>query len=144
MPIMKNKGINIFLILVTVALLVLFGFYVRIGATADAVVVLKTAGMNCSSCAGKITNALETQKGVAATEVDLDGGWVIAGYDSKQVKPESLAEKVSGTGFASRIQAVLTPEQFRQITGRDIGRQAKKSGCCGGKGGGCGSKNNKG
>ena len=140
---MKNKGINIILILLTLALLAVLGFYVRIGATADAVVVLKTAGMTCDSCAGKITKALETQKGVATTEVDLDGGWVIAGYDSKQVKPETLAEKVSGTGFASRIQAVVSPEQFRQITGRDIGRQAKKSGCCG-KGGGCGSKNNKG
>ena len=127
-----------------VALLAVFGFYVRIGATADAVVVLKTGGMTCASCAGKITKALEAQKGVVAAEVDLDGGWVIAGYDSKQVKPESLAEKVSGIGFTSRIQAVLTPERFRQITGRDIGRQAKKSGCCGGNGGGCGSKNNKG
>jgi copper chaperone CopZ len=140
---MKNKGINIILILLTLALLAVLGFYVRIGATADAVVVLKTAGMTCDSCAGKITKALETQKGVATTEVDLDGGWVIAGYDSKQVKPETLAGKVSGTGFASRIQAVISPEQFRQITGRDIGRQAKKSGCCGNKGGGCGSKNNK-
>jgi periplasmic mercuric ion binding protein len=124
-PIMGNKGINIILILVTVALLAVLGFYVRIGATADAVVVLKTAGMTCANCAGKITKALEAQKGVATTEVDLDGGWVIA-------------------GFASRIQAVLTPEQFKQITGRDIGRQAKKSGCCGGKGGGCGNKYNKG
>jgi hypothetical protein len=34
----------------------------------------------------------------------------------------------------------LTPEQFKQATGRDIGKKAEPgSGCCGSKGDGCNS-----
>jgi hypothetical protein len=76
---------------------------------------------------------------VAATEVDVKGGWVVVGYDTKTVKPEILAEKVNSAGFASGVYKILTPEQFRQITGREIGQKAASSpGCCGQ--GGCGSK----
>ena len=97
--------------------------------------------MTCGSCSSKITTALESLKGVAVTEVDVEGGWVVVGYDTKTVKPESLAVKVRGTGFGSSVHVVLTPEQFKQVTGRDIGKKAAAgAGCCGGKGGGCGSK----
>lgn len=137
---MKNKIINSILITGAIALLVFFSFYVRIGATADSVVVLRTSGMTCSSCVGKISKTLSSCRGVAACEVDLAGGWVIAGYDSTKIKPEALAEKVSGIGFGSRIQTVVTPDQFKQITGREIGQNAANSGCCGANGGGCGSK----
>ena len=98
------------------------------------------AGMTCGSCSDKITKALDALQGVAVTEVDVEGGWVIVGYDTKSVKPESLAEKVNGAGFSSNVHLVLTPEQFKQATGRDIGAGAPpSSGCCGSKGGGCGS-----
>ncbi len=73
-------------------------------------------------------------KGVAATEVDVNGGWVIIGYDTKDIKPEVMAEKVTVAGFNSNVQDVLTPDQFKQITGRDIGRNAQPSGGCGGCG----------
>jgi copper chaperone CopZ len=107
--------------------------------TADSVAVLKTTGMTCASCSGKVTSALESVKGVAVTEVDVDGGWVIVGYDTKSVKPESLAEKVSGTGFNSKVAEVLTPEEFRQRTGRTIGQNTESSsGCCGKDGCGTG------
>jgi copper chaperone CopZ len=115
-------------------------FYVRVGATADSVAVLKTTGMTCGSCSSKITKALETLKGVAVTEVDVEGGWVVVGYDTKTVKPDALAALVSNTGFGSNVHMVLTPEQFKQVTGRDIGAKAiRSSGCCGSKGVGCGS-----
>ena len=123
-----------------VTLLVVLAFRVRVGVSADSIAVLKTTGMTCGSCSDKITKALESMKGVAVTEVDIEGGWVIVGYDTKSVKPEALAEKVNGTGFGSNVHDVLTPEQFKQVTGRDIGKKASAgSGCCGGKGGGCGS-----
>lgn len=129
-----------FLVIAAVTLLVFFGFRVRVGATADSVAVLQTTGMTCGSCSGKITKALESVKGVAVTEVDVSGGWVIVGYDTKVVKPETLAERITGTGFNSKLSEVLTPEQFRQITGRNVGQNAApSSGCCGGKGGGCGA-----
>lgn len=139
---MNTKRISIsFLCLTVVTLLVVFAFRVRIGATADSIAVLKTSGMTCGSCSSKITRALESLKGVAVTEVDVEGGWVVVGYDKKDVKPESLAAKVNDTGFVSNVQAVLTPEQFKQVTGRDIGKKTStSSGCggCGSKGGGCG------
>jgi mercuric ion binding protein len=132
--------INSIIITVAAVFLVTLAFHVRTGATADSVAVLKTTGMTCGSCSSRITAALEAQKGVAVTEVDLEGGWVIVGYDTKAVTPRTLAEKVSGTGFGSDVHQVLTPVQFKQITGREIGTKAgNNSGCCGGKGGGCGS-----
>jgi periplasmic mercuric ion binding protein len=133
---MKNKIINMMLFVAMVTLLSVLAIYVRIGATADSVAVLKTTGMTCGSCSSKITKALGSVKGVAVTEVDVDGGWVVVGYDTKTVKPETLVEKVSSAGFGSNIHLVLTPEQFKQITGRAIGSKAvPNSGCCGGKGG---------
>lgn len=138
---MKKKVVNGVIIISVITILSLLAFFVRIGATADSIAVLKTTGMTCGSCSSKITKALETLKGVAVTEVDVDGGWVVVGYDTKDVKPESLAEKVNGAGFGSKVHVVLTPEQFKQITGRDIGNKASSSGGCGGCGtkGGCGS-----
>lgn len=137
---MKNKNINVVILVSAVTLLSVFAFFVRVGATADSVAVLRTTGMTCGSCSSKITKALETLKGVAVTEVDVEGGWVIVGYDTKTVTPEALTEKVNGTGFGTNVHQVLTPEQFKQLTGRDIGARAtSNSGCCGSKGGGCGS-----
>lgn len=139
---MKNRIINVLVLVAAVTLLSVLAFYVRIGATADSVAVLRTTGMTCGSCSSKITKALEALKGVAVTEVDVEGGWVVVGYDTKTVKPEALAERVNGAGFGSSVHLVLTPEQFKQMTGRDIGKQASTSGGCGGCGakGGCGTK----
>jgi copper chaperone CopZ len=135
---MKNKAMNICLVLAVIVVLGVFAVYVRVGATADAVVVLRTSGMTCGSCIAKVTEALQSERGVAATEVDLESGLVLAGYDSKQVAPEKLARRVAATGFESTVQTVLTPEQFRKIVGRDIGKQSAGSSCCGTKG--CGGK----
>lgn len=95
--------------------------------------------MTCGSCSAAITEALQKVKGVVVAEVDVDGGWVVVGYDAKSVKPEVLAEQVTGSGFASGVHRLLTPEQFKQMTGRDIGKKAVSGGCCGSKGGGCNS-----
>jgi copper chaperone CopZ len=134
----NNRIVNVMIIVAAVTLLSVLAFYVRIGATADSVAILKTVGMTCGSCSSKITDALQGVQGVAVTEIDFEGGWVIVGYDTKTVKPETLVEKVNGTGFVSKVNQILTPEQFKQITGRDIGgKMVPTSGCCGK--GGCGS-----
>jgi len=139
---MKNKIFNVIIFVAAVTLLSVLALYVKVGVTADSVAVLKTTGMTCGSCSSKITRALETLKGVAVTEVDIEGGWVVVGYDTKAVKPEVLVGKVNGAGFGSNVHVVLTPEQFKQITGRAIGKKASPSGGCGGCGtsGGCGTK----
>jgi copper chaperone CopZ len=137
---MRNKKLNIMIVLAVVTFLTILAINVRIGATADSVVVLRTDGMTCGSCSSKISEALEKLKGVAVTEVDIEGGWVVVGYDTKSIQPDALAAQVNSTGFGSSVYKVLTPEQFKQITGRDIGAQAApSSGCCGGKGGRCGT-----
>ena len=133
-----NRIINSIIITAATALLITLAFHVPATAVADSIAVLKTSGMTCGSCSSKITAVLEAQKGVAVTEVDVEGGWVVVGFDTKTVKPELLAEKVTGSGFNSTLQFVMTPEQFKQTTGRKLGEKAKTgSGCCGGKGGVC-------
>ncbi|OGT97455.1 MAG: heavy metal transporter [Geobacteraceae bacterium GWC2_48_7] len=133
---MRNKILNSAIILVAVTLLSVLAFYVKDGATADSVAVLRTTGMTCGSCSNKITAALGGLKGVVATEVDVNGGWVIVGYDPSALKPEALAEKVKVAGFESNVHQVLTPEQFRQIAGRSIGQKKGAGAGCGS--GGCG------
>ncbi len=129
------------LVMAVVSLLVMFAFRIRVAATADSVALLKTSGMSCSSCSRKISSALEMLKGVAVSEVDLEGGWVMVGYDHRFVKPELLAEQVKAAGFGSTVKQVVTPEQYKQITGRTIGQKGvPRQGCCGGQGAGCGSK----
>ena len=139
---MNNRIINVMIIVATVTLLSVLAFYVKAGSTADAVAVLRTTGMTCGSCSSKITTLLETQKGVAGSEVDIEGGWVIVGYDTKSVNPEVLAGTINSIGFVSSVYRVLTPEQFKQITGRVIGRKGSPVGDCGdcGPRGGCGIK----
>jgi mercuric ion binding protein len=140
--IIAKKITTSLIVIMVLTVLVVLALRVRVGATADSVAVLKTTGMTCGSCSSKISKALDTLQGVAVTEVDIEGGWVVVGYDTKSVKPEFLAEKVNGAGFGSNVHVVLTPEQFKQITGREIGKKASPSGGCGGCGtnGGCGSK----
>lgn len=134
---MKTKLVSGLIVATVVVLLSLLACYVRVGATADSVAVLRTTGMTCGSCSTVITEELQKVTGVAATEVDVEGGWVLVSYDTKAVNPELLAAKVKEAGFASAVQQVLSPEQFRQIAGHDIGKKGAASGCCGGKGGGC-------
>jgi copper chaperone CopZ len=132
----RTKVLNACLIFVVITILAVLGVYVRTGATADAVAVLQTSGMSCSSCIEKVTKTLQSQKGVAATEVDLAAGRVMAGYDSKQVNPQRLAGKLTESGFASEVEIVVTPEQFRTTVGHKIGEKGTSAtscgaGCCG-------------
>ncbi|HEY6009494.1 MAG TPA: heavy metal-associated domain-containing protein [Geobacteraceae bacterium] len=130
----KGKIINIILVTAVVALLGVLAFAVRIKPTADNVAVLRTAGMTCGGCSTTIEKTLEAKRGVASVEVDVEGGWVIVGYDSKKIKPEVLASTVTGAGYGSRVAELLSVEQFRALTGRNPGEgMARKNGC----GGGC-------
>ncbi|KAF0221229.1 MAG: heavy metal transport/detoxification [Geobacteraceae bacterium] len=132
----KGKIINIVLVIAVVALLTAFAFSVRIKPTADNVAVLKTAGMTCGSCANDIEKALQAKRGVAAVEVDVDGGWVVVGFDSKKTELDVIASTVAGLGYRNRVAELLSVERFRAITGRDPGTKVKSMGC----GGGCGNR----
>src|SRR5512139_3410857 len=136
MTLTRMKISNFLLIAVAVTILAVLAFRVRPVTSADSVAVLKTSGMTCGSCSKLISTGLETVKGVAVTEVDVEGGWVVVGYNTKVVTPETLAENIRKSGFSSVVYAVLTPEQFKQSTGREIGKTTEAgAGCCGGKNG---------
>ena len=108
------------------------------GVTADSVAVLKSQGITCGSCAGKIEKALKEKPGVAAVEVDVDTGRVIVTYDAKVAKPDTLAQAVSALGYASAIQRTMSAEQYRATTGGNVAARTAKAGGCGG---GCCNKN---
>jgi copper chaperone CopZ len=127
----RNKMITGVIAGTVVALLLYMSFHVKSATAATAVAVLKTSGMTCGSCSEKITGALKAVNGVTHTEVDLGGGYVIVGFDAAATTPESLAAQVSKTGYGSTVQEVLTPKQFKEITGRDLGRLAQAGGGCG-------------
>lgn len=128
---MATKAQNISLVLAVLVILAVFAAFVRVGATADSVVVMRTSGMACGSCMADVMKTLQKEKGVAATEGDLGRGLVMAGFDSKQVSAEKLARKVTEAGYASRVQAVLTPEAYRKAAGHPVGHGAGGQGCCG-------------
>lgn len=134
---MRTKNIsNALLVATVVTLLVVLAFRVRGGATAEAIAVLQTIGMTCDRCSSTITLALERERGVAVTAVDVAKGWVMVGYDPKTIKPNTLVAKVTEAGFGCKVYAVLTPEQFTQVTGKEISKMASVAKGCGG----CGSR----
>ena len=117
----KGRIINVVLVAAVLALLGVFALSVRIRPTADSVAVLRTTGMTCGGCSANIEKVLQSKKGVASVEVDVAGGWVVVGYDSKKIKPEALAATVTGAGYGSRVEKLLSMEQFRAMTGRSPG-----------------------
>ena len=131
----SGNVINAILILAVATLLGVLALSVRIRPTADRVAVLKTAGMTCGGCSAAVEKTLQAKAGVASVEVDVAGGWVVVGYDSKQVSPEELATAVSGAGYRSSAERSLTVDRFRAMTGRNPGDgQSRKTGCGCGRG----------
>jgi len=129
---MRKQGINFALVVIAAVFLTLLALRVRVAETADSVAVLSTSGMTCSSCSAKIAQALKTTDGVAASEVDVQGGWVVVGYNTAKVQPETLAKAVTTAGFSSTVHLVMSPQQFQKLTGRAIGaHNGKTGGCCG-------------
>lgn len=126
----KGKIINIILVLAVIVLLGILAFFVRVKPTADNVAVLKTGGMTCGSCAGRIEKVLREKPGVTSVDVDVDAGRVVVAYDSKLAKPEVLAESVTGIGYGSSVLQTLSAEKYKALTGRDMGMKRSKSGGC--------------
>lgn len=108
------------------------------GVEANSVVVLKSKGVTCGSCAGKIEKALKEKPGVASVEVDADNGGVAVAYDTKVIKPEILAGTVTALGYESSIVQNFSAEEYRAVTGRDVASHSPA------KTGGCGCCNNNG
>lgn len=125
----RKKLANLFLVVLALVVVAIFAFAVRLEAAADAVVVLKANGMTCGSCAGRIEKALKERPGVASVEVDVEAGQVVVGYDSKLAEPGKLASGVTGIGFGCSVLQVMTAEEYRAATGKEMGGRPVKGGC---------------
>ena len=125
----RRHWLNLVLVLTAAAVVGIFGFSVRLQAAADEVAVLRTTGMTCGACAGRITGALQREAGVASVKVDVEGQRVVVGYDSKRIRPERLAACVTGAGYGSSLLQVLSAADYRRLTGSDAGRPDAASGC---------------
>ncbi|WP_243689431.1 heavy-metal-associated domain-containing protein [Geotalea toluenoxydans] len=99
---MRKRIINIALLLAVVALMVFLAFHVKIKRPVQEVAVLKTIGMTCGSCAGKIEKALMRLPGTAGVEVDVEGGgcWLAINQHLQSLKHllQQLTMKGSGAG----------------------------------------------
>ena len=127
----KGYVVNIALLLTVIALLVTGAMFVRIRPTADRVAVLRTAGMTCDRCGNAVERALQAKGGVAAVEVDVNGGRVVVAYDSKKIEPAAISSAVGCLGYRNSIADCLSAEQFRKLTGRDPGMNGPATGCGG-------------
>ena len=125
----KGKVVNLLLLSAVIGVLGVLALFVRVGSTADFVAVLKTSGMSCGACASRIEKYLRSKPGVASVQVDIDGGRVIVGYDSKITKAERMAESITAIGFGSSVLENLSAEEYRRSTGKDISLQKPKAGC---------------
>ncbi|MSM38124.1 MAG: hypothetical protein GJT30_00665 [Geobacter sp.] len=123
-----NRG-NILAAVTVAVVLVLFGLFVRFDASANTYAVLKASGMTCSSCSGKVEQALRNKPGVSSVRVDLPSGLVLVGYDGRVLEARMLAEDVSKAGFSATVQRVLDAKQYAALMGGSS------------SGGGCGNCN---
>jgi copper ion binding protein len=64
-----------------------------------ATTTLKVQGMTCQHCVRSVTQALESQEGVARVAVDLQAGRAQVEYDDARVTPRELANAVAEEGY---------------------------------------------
>ena|SRR6266540_6775945 len=125
----KRKLVNVVVVITAVVLIAVLAFTVRFKVTADRIVVLSASGISCGSCAEKIVAALEQKKGVSSVYVDVAASHIIIGFDSNRTRPEVLAEAATAIGFGSSILQLMTPEEYKALTGRAMDMPAQKKGC---------------
>lgn len=132
----RKNWTTIALIIAAVAVVAAFGFFVRIGPTADMVAALDTTGMTCGTCNEKITATLMNAVGVASVGVNVEGGKVLVGYNSKKTDPQTLVGIVTAKGYRSTVMGIMTADDFTRLTGVPVHKLKNAGG--GGCGGSCG------
>lgn len=121
----KSTGSTV-MVVVAAVLLVGLAFSERLEAAADRMTILKADGMSCGRCAATVTGALEKEPGVSSVSVEVAAGTVAVGYDSKVVTPETLATRVTASGYQSRVMQVQALDE--QKSG-DKGSAPARVGC---------------
>lgn len=127
----KNRLLTGMIVFAVLSMVAYISFHVTIVTAANSVAILKTDGMTCLSCSEKIRAALKRVKGVAACEVNMEDGRLVVGFDNQAISADELATRISSIGFKSCVEQQLTPEQYQQLTGRELdGAAGGSCKCC--------------
>ena len=68
-------------------------------------VALDVGGMKCAGCVKAVERQLEQNQGVISACVNLVTEVAVVEYESENIAPETLAEKLTKTGFPSQLRA---------------------------------------
>jgi len=132
----KDKATNVVLVILVIIVLVALSLSVRIRPVADRVLLLKKSAHSLSGRTTETVKRLQSEKGVASVEPDITDHFLIVGFDSKAVSPRSIALATIASGIRYDISKVISAEDYKMITGKDLASVTAKS--CGGR---CGDKN---
>ncbi len=67
-------------------------------------IALDVEGMKCTGCVKAVERQLQQNSGVVSACVNLITAVAVVEYEAQAIKPESLAEKLTQTGFPSQIR----------------------------------------
>ncbi len=131
---LKNKLVNLLLVIIALLLVTVFGLSVRPAPSADKIAIFRIEGIACSRCAAVlIGTTLEAEKGVAAAAVDETAGRMVVSYNSRVVSPKTLEGTITAKGFGCRALQVQTVEQYRSVPGAQIPVRHSGGCCCAGE-----------
>jgi len=65
-------------------------------------ITIPVEGMSCEHCVRAVKGALETQKGVKAAEVSLEGKSARVVYDEELIGPDALKAAILEEGYQVR------------------------------------------
>ncbi len=68
-------------------------------------VTLDVQGMKCAGCVAAVERQLNKQTGVTSACVNLITQVAVVTYEDNQIKPESIAQKLTDTGFPSSLRS---------------------------------------
>ena len=67
-------------------------------------IALDVEGMKCAGCVKAVERQLQQNSGVVSACVNLITAVAVVEYETKAIKPEALAEKLTKTGFPSQVR----------------------------------------
>lgn len=125
---MHKNLINGILVGAVALVLVVFAGLVRVTARGDTVAVLQGTAPSLGASAARVIKALKGTRGVLLTETDPLRGRIFACYDATQATAQEIAAAAGAAGFIGTLQGVLSPGEFRALSGHDLKPRVT---CCG-------------
>lgn len=121
---------NLAAIIAITLTLVIVCLGLQFDTAANAVAVFKTEGLTAGSSSVTVERVLREFGGVSPLRVDASNGFVLAVFDSRSVDPRKVATAVSNAGFPTRINDLLTMQQFQALVSKGAGCGSGGCGDC--------------